>query len=817
MIENLDEIKDLVSEYMHQERIAVFVGAGVSTLSQYPSWKKLVLSMADKIDYQITLKDINGNDSLSSDEYLKIPQFFYDTRGEKEYYSFVRKQLHTIKEPNEIHRMIMRLRPNHILTTNYDTLIEQAANRAGMSYSVINADDKVATAPTHNYILKVHGDFEANNFVLKESDYLNYNTNFTMIDNLMKSIISTHLVIFLGYSLGDYNIKLILNWVKQVQKDSFIEPIFIHTDLRELTMMELAYYKGENLKVIDANKLLDDPTTPSYLERYSSVLSTLIDSKRDEIWYRNETWIVDHFYKVFAPLKDVKYLRCADIASLFEGATIYLKNQLKYAEFDYLIKAYIKRDNLSKKRKQQLGEIINKLYNSGIDKIYGNTQNEELNSRIKRGSIIKNDTFDVSYQEVYDRIDNYGEDIESQYNKAYDLVWVGRLKEAMDTYYQLLADCYAHKRWILYFFTQINLFYLRQTIIILNNELSSYKGVIVLGKAIKFWDDDEIRDVRLSHILTDIPAEIKKYDFLEKLVAKNYYKDDFVDLCQDNYEIEKQIAKQSYTVAGRSKDDNLNIKIFDAINFIYGNKIIFYRFNEHKSFIKIALQQRFKGMMNQNDLAIRSYGENKNIKNHIGYQEVLLLIRNFSYDDLFVFFEKEKANELVLKKDSVKKFNNYILNLMEYFKNNFLKEIEEDKIIEYMMLKDEMKNALYLASYYVEKDDTVLECSKYIMKSLPDIELDINKRILLLERFKNKISDPTKILQLIEEDIVDRIQYCNLDKDCFIQSEMNYIKVEVDAIESWFEGFRSETILKSINASKDYVVNSISPILKNII
>lgn len=323
MARNIDEIKDIVNEYMQQEKIAVFIGAGVSSLSDYPSWSELVLKMAKRIKYPIALKNLEGKECLSSDEYLKIPQIYYDKYGEKEYLKFVRKELHTFKMPNEIHKLIMQLKPNHILTTNYDTLIEQTANQLGVSYSVINSDDKVATAPTRNYILKVHGDFERNNFVLKECDYLNYENNFKLIDNLMKSIISTHLVIFIGYGLGDYNIKLIMNWVKHAQNEGFIEPIFIYAGLNELSEIELVYYEGENLQVIDANKLEKETSSNPYFDNYKASLLALLDPERTEKWYRNNTWIIDHFYKIIDPLKDMNYLRINDVARLFPGAKIY--------------------------------------------------------------------------------------------------------------------------------------------------------------------------------------------------------------------------------------------------------------------------------------------------------------------------------------------------------------------------------------------------------------------------------------------------------------------------------------------------------------
>lgn len=91
-------------------------------------------------------------------------------------------------------------------------LIEDCATKFGENYSVVASDTYISDAETIRYLLKVHGDFSAD-FVLKESDYLNYEYNYQLISNLMKSIFATNLVVFVGYSLDDYNIRLILNWM----------------------------------------------------------------------------------------------------------------------------------------------------------------------------------------------------------------------------------------------------------------------------------------------------------------------------------------------------------------------------------------------------------------------------------------------------------------------------------------------------------------------------------------------------------------------------------------------------------------------------
>lgn len=821
MANTIDDIKDLVNDYMQQEKIAVFIGAGVSALSNYPSWSELIIKMAKKLKYPIKLKDKEGNDCLSSDEFLKIPQIYYDKFGEKKYFKFVRKELHILKEPNEIHKLIMQLKPNHILTTNYDTLIEQTANQVGISYSVINADDKVATAPTRNYILKVHGDFETNNIVLKERDYLDYENNFQLMDNLMKSIISTHLVIFIGYGLNDYNIKLILNWVKHAQNGGFIEPIFIYTGKQELSDIELLYFEGERLQVLDANKLVKELGDNPYYDKYQASLLALLNSEHTEKWYRNNTWIIDHFYKIIEPLKDVKYLRINDVAKLFPGAMIYFNEQLKGEDFKYLIQAYDGKDKLSKKRRNQLEDIIHFFLNSGIQRITDNNNAEsvELNEKIRHKLTIKSDTFETSYQDITERIAHYGDDIESLYAKAYDLYWLGRLNDAKEVYYQLLAECYSHKRWVLYFFSLINLYYIRQTIFALDRNIKSVNGLFTLGKSVELWDEEELRDMRLSHGLTDIPSKIRRYSFLKQLAEKNYYKDDFVRMYQDNYEIEKRIAKEMYTFAGRPKEQEAKIRIFDAINFVYGNKIAFDKFKEHKSFTKIALQHCFEGMISQNELYARSNSENNGVKHYINFQEVLLLIRSCTYDDLSVFYEKENGNKLILDEKSLEKFEYYIAHLIEYFKSNFPDGIksEEEKLIEYLSLKDEIKNALYIASFYVKTDLIILECVKYYLYQIPNNEIILNKRMITLGRYNNNISDSKLICDLLEADILYRIKICIEGADAEANLEKNDIAIEVDAMNSWYSGYKSKAIKNRMSDVRESLASILNPVLEKII
>lgn len=241
--------------------LTFFVGAGVSALSGAPTWKRLIHAISDRLGQA-------RKDEYSSDEYLQIPQMFYYSLGEnkEEYYTFVKAQLHSSPMlPNVIHREMLNLNPVSFITTNYDTLLEDAAVQYCQSFKVVSRDEDVPTIFGDRFILKLHGDFKHNNFVLKEEDYLNYSDNFKLIETLVKSIFSTNTVVFIGYSLNDYNIKLILNWTKTLLKDSFREPIFLYVGSQALTDTEIIYHQSKGLLVIEWNKLI--ASTDVYLDR----------------------------------------------------------------------------------------------------------------------------------------------------------------------------------------------------------------------------------------------------------------------------------------------------------------------------------------------------------------------------------------------------------------------------------------------------------------------------------------------------------------------------------------------------------------------
>ncbi|TCN85615.1 SIR2-like protein [Vibrio crassostreae] len=196
-----------IKQANENDRLAIFVGAGVSKSSDtdyisLPSWSDLITEL--KSDLAIT-------EEL---DYLKLAQLYYLEFGEQTYNQTLKKYFPEDITSSSLHRTILKVSPHVIITTNWDCIIENAIEQEGYLYDKICMDKDLVSSTSPNKFIKIHGDFKNHNIVFKEDDYLNYSRNFPLIENYIKSIFSTHTVLFLGYSYNDINLKHILKWIQ---------------------------------------------------------------------------------------------------------------------------------------------------------------------------------------------------------------------------------------------------------------------------------------------------------------------------------------------------------------------------------------------------------------------------------------------------------------------------------------------------------------------------------------------------------------------------------------------------------------------------
>lgn len=451
----------LFREKSHNDKLIVFVGAGVScNVEGMPSWNDLIVKMAEAIKYtkcstcrkkeKDCKKTCKFSETFSGDEYLKIPQYVFN-KSKKLYDKVLRENIqHDPDVDAPLSNAILDLTPSHIITTNYDKLIENCQNVQCDNYEVVIRDKDLLEAQKKKYIIKMHGDISApETIVLKESDYLDYSQNHVLIEMFVKALLSDHTILFLGYSLNDYNIKLIISWINYIRTqnkalDSEKKFAYIVLDEKKITKNQNKYFESNNIGVVNLNKMPLIDNIPNSLKneigkRLYSFLKITADASLERCLGK-----LMNFDEAVEFMKDYKFVNRKNICSLLylgagtsdlSGNEMILFSDLHYDNLvNYLDSAtanasYLKQllyDNgvyairlmsLSSSSVSRRSEIYNiagyqnSLLDSEIFKTYLSNNYVKLLEIIKKSS----DTFEECFynsivqgyiQEIYDKYQN---------------------------------------------------------------------------------------------------------------------------------------------------------------------------------------------------------------------------------------------------------------------------------------------------------------------------------------------------------------------------------------------------------------------------
>ena len=194
-----------LAEELEKGKLVVFVGAGVSKNSGLPEWEELIKDYAN----------YRGIKEFTSKQFLTIPEEVFERYGSLKYYEIAEKRFLGKYVPNSIHRILKKMKLTYIITTNYDTLIEDEIK----NLQIVSKDEDLPYTNSNRMLIKMHGDFENKNIVLKKSDYDNYEKKFPLISTLVKGLFTTNTILFIGYSYNDVNVQQIMNWIKEILKE----------------------------------------------------------------------------------------------------------------------------------------------------------------------------------------------------------------------------------------------------------------------------------------------------------------------------------------------------------------------------------------------------------------------------------------------------------------------------------------------------------------------------------------------------------------------------------------------------------------------
>ncbi len=206
---------DQLARDIRDGRTILFAGAGISRPLGLPSWEDLIRQMALELDFD---PDVLVGPSA---DYLQIAEFYRIRKGSiGELRSWMDRNWNVDEErirASELHRQIVELNFPFIYTTNYDNNLERAFDVHKRPFSKVSSMLDIASAkPDRTHIVKFHGDFsDDSSLVVTESHYFERLEFESPLDLRLRSDALGRSILFVGYSLKDLNLRLLLYKLKR--------------------------------------------------------------------------------------------------------------------------------------------------------------------------------------------------------------------------------------------------------------------------------------------------------------------------------------------------------------------------------------------------------------------------------------------------------------------------------------------------------------------------------------------------------------------------------------------------------------------------
>jgi len=216
---NADLINDLA-----QRRAVLFLGAGVSASAQtngggrLKQWAEFLTSAAAKLP-RGKIKTV-ANQLIKDKNYLFASELIKANLGEK-WPELLGNEFRQLAQPSDLHKALVSLDQRILVTTNFDTLLEDAwislnsgnpvKTHHPVSISCIDASAFKMLRDDNDYIVKLHGDInDIDSIVFDTSTYQRNAYGNTYYKELLHSLLLTHTFLFVGFSMADPAISLMV-------------------------------------------------------------------------------------------------------------------------------------------------------------------------------------------------------------------------------------------------------------------------------------------------------------------------------------------------------------------------------------------------------------------------------------------------------------------------------------------------------------------------------------------------------------------------------------------------------------------------------
>jgi len=227
-MKGIEKTPDGLIEAIERGSCVAFVGAGLSQGAGYPGWRELLKSLIQQAQVEGHIRDasraneirslVDSGDSL---KLLTAAEELRDFFGEDFHARIANVFQDETKSFTQAHEELTRIPFQFVITTNYDKLLEYAYSKArgGRTPAVFTSNDASDFADAlfngRFCILKAHGDVEKRTtIIITQKDYRYIFYRSPGYKTALSSVFTTKTVLFLGASLDDPELWLLLGYLQ---------------------------------------------------------------------------------------------------------------------------------------------------------------------------------------------------------------------------------------------------------------------------------------------------------------------------------------------------------------------------------------------------------------------------------------------------------------------------------------------------------------------------------------------------------------------------------------------------------------------------
>ena len=787
-----------LAEELEKGKLVVFVGAGVSKNSGLPDWKELIKDYAE----------YRGIKEFTSKEYLTIPEEVFERYGSLKYYEIAEKRFLGKYVPNSVHRILKKMDLTYIITTNYDTLIEDQIK----NLQIVSKDEDLPYTNSNRMLIKMHGDFKNKNIVLKKSDYDNYEKNFQLISTLIKGLFTTNTILFIGYSYNDTNVQQIMNWIKEILKEetrkAFLVEFTEKDDKEEengeqINRISLKLLTKNNDEILYADKKgrVDydyEKTLTEFLLNIYNEKENVRQEKNFEI-YKNLNYLTKHNWKKLDKFSEIYIDK--DWKRIL-NTKLEFKDIEKYEEI--LFKSRIKKvvQNINRSEK----EILIPFSEKGITpkrKEQKNILEEEIEVEEKFLKII----CDYDYENFQNLVEEYKENNNiNKYVIVYGYLFFKKINKAKEIIKSMIEEKenFNSKNeklvWDNFILSIIEFIEITHTEENLNKTFESI--------------EESLEDKYFEYFKyeTELFNEIFEYSTLEAINKET------------NRLFDKARKEKRASYLGTSPLDEAIILSRDLFYFCSLNGIFGNSFSPYSEFMKKYIEILLMSYTNKNVEVKNQMFKNRNLLEEFEYFDFFMMLE-LSYSDLKKLFNDEyKIENLKCREEILDKLLVLLKNIFDWIEENdeeFMEKIDTLESILLIISKLDLMESQFRKLVDIilnDKNSNIFFENNYVLGIVDNFRIIIYKNSENLnEEFFDKVLE--KIFSIdrnrIDKNLLDYITYyfeekeiSKISKNDRIENFINKNNLKIKGYflrvidETYFEELKNE-ILKEIKETLD--------------